>query len=273
MQRREFLAASTAAAIGVFAAGQSSRAAELTERQVIDLRVYHFASAEKQAAYEKFLAEAAIPAYNRAGVEPVGVFKAKAADNKGEITKGVRIAEDNTDLYVLLTHKSGESVVSFEYTLAADAAFQAAGKGILDAPQKDPAFTRYESTILFAFDQCPTVQSAGKSPTRLIQLRCYESHDSEKALKKIHMFNEGGEIAIFKRCGMTPVFFGQALAGAKLPNLTYALGFDDEAAQKAAWGKFGKDPDWQKISKAELYKDTVSNITNIILRPAAGSQI
>ncbi len=269
MKRRQFLAVS-AAALAAVAAHPAVRAAEAPgEQQGIELRIYHFASAEKQKAFEKFLAEVAIPAYNRIGIQPVGVFKMLARDN----TKSPKLETDSTDLYVLLPHKSAESLLTMETRLAADEAYQKAGAPILMCPQKDPAYTRYESTLMLGFTHCPTVQQISRAETRILQLRIYESHSSEKALKKIQMFNEGGEIAIFKRCGMQPVFFGQALAGAKLPNLTYMLSFDNEEAQKAAWGKFGQDPDWKKISKDDYYKDTVSNITNLILRPAAGSQI
>jgi hypothetical protein len=72
---------------------------------------------------------------------------------------------------------------------------------------------------------------------------------------------------------MDPVFFGESLIGPKLPNLTYMLGFDDMDAKEKAWSKFRVDPDWLKLKANTYYKDTVSNITNIMLRPASCSQI
>ena len=36
---------------------------------------------------------------------------------------------------------------------------------------------------------------------------------------------------------------------------------------------FKADADWKKLSKDDEYKETVSNITNLLLRPATGSQI
>ncbi len=62
-------------------------------------------------------------------------------------------------------------------------------------------------------------------------------------------------------------------AGTKLPNLTYMLGFESEEALKAAWAKFGQHPDWLKLRNDPLYRDTVSTITNLLLRPTGGSQI
>ena len=72
---------------------------------------------------------------------------------------------------------------------------------------------------------------------------------------------------------MQPVFFGETLVGTKLPNLTYMLVFDDMDARKANWAKFLADPAWKKLRSDPAYKDTVSNITNIFLRPAPFSQI
>ena len=107
----------------------------------------------------------------------------------------------------------------------------------------------------------------------MFRLRIYEAHSIERGQKKVEMFNEGGEIEIFRDCGMNPVFFGETLVGPKIPNLTYMLGFDSMEALTAGWGNFMVHPDWQTLRKDESYKDTVSNITNLVLRPAAGSQI
>ena len=38
-------------------------------------------------------------------------------------------------------------------------------------------------------------------------------------------------------------------------------------------GRSTQDPEWTKLKADPAYADTVSNITNLILRPAAGSQI
>jgi hypothetical protein len=54
------------------------------------------------------------------------------------------------------------------------------------------------------------------------------------------------------------------------------LSFPDMAALEASWEKFGADPDWKKLSNDPKYKfdpPTVSNITSLVLRPLACSQI
>ena len=260
MKRREFIAASTFAGLSL-AAPRAAQAASTgsQNKELIELRLCHFADAQHQKQYIDFLVNAAIPALNRQGVRPVGVFRPKP--------------NEDTQLYVLIPHKSAESVVTLLPMLAQDAAFIETGTPIWQTPKSDPVYTRYESSLMLAFDSAPKVEVHSRAANRLMQLRIYESHNMERALKKIEMFNEGGEIAIFRRCGMTPVFFGQTLIGDRQPNLTYMLGFDNEEAQKTAWDRFGKDPDWNRIKNDEQYKDTVSNITNLILTPVQGSQI
>jgi len=69
------------------------------------------------------------------------------------------------------------------------------------------------------------------------------------------------------------VFFGQSLVGTRLPNLTYMLGFDDMDSKEKSWDRFRNDPGWKKLKAEPYYKDTVSKVTNILLRPALCSQI
>jgi hypothetical protein len=89
------------------------------------------------------------------------------------------------------------------------------------------------------------------------------------------MFAEMGEIEIFRRAGLTPVFFSRTLAGPRMPSLVYMLVHENTAARDKSWDAFRNDPDWKKLSATPGYTDPeiVSNITTILLRPAAYSQI
>ena len=270
MQRREFLTASATTAAAAVSVGTSAllAAEPPAAKQLIELRTYRFPSPKKREAFEQFWGEAAAPALGRAGVGPAGAFKLLAKDNAA-----LKLTEDANDLYVLLPHKTAESFVALQRRLAADEAYQAAGRSVLGAAKSDPAYARYESSLMLAFDDCPQVSAPAKSESRVLQLRIYESHNEERAKRKIHMFNEGGEIAIFRRVGMHPVFFGETLAGSKLPNLTYMLAFEDEAAMTTAWNAFRGDAEWKRLSGDPSYKDTVTTITNLVLRPVKGSQV
>jgi hypothetical protein len=138
----------------------------------------------------------------------------------------------------------------------------------------DPVYTRIESSLLAAIEGMPKLEKPDAGKPRLLNLRIYESHNERAARKKIEMFNKG-EIAIFRRVGLTPVFFGEAVIGALVPNLTYMLVFPDEDGRKAAWDKFRGDPEWIKLKAIPEYadKEIVSHITNRILTPTQYSEI
>lgn len=267
MRRRDFLTASAAAFVAAPIFARAQQGAAPAARQYFELRTYHFATAEKQSAFESFLKDAAVPACNRAGVEPVGAFKPFAKDNAQ-----LKLTADPLDLYLLLPHNSLDSFLSLPGKLAVDAAYQEAGKPILTAPKSDPAFARYDTTLLLAMESAPRVTATEKSDTRLFELRTYQSPNEERAINKLAMFN-AGEIPVFTRAGMTGVFFGGAIAGDNLPKLTYMVTHDSADNVKSHWSNFGKDPDWKKLSGNPSYKDNVSKIINIFLRPTAGSQI
>jgi hypothetical protein len=111
-------------------------------------------------------------------------------------------------------------------------------------------------------------------PARIFELRTYESPTNATLQRKIKMFEEG-EIAIFRRCGLLPVFFGGTFIGRNMPSLTYMVAFDDMAAREKAWNTFRANPEWVKLrSRPELADaEIVSNISNAILRPLPFSPI
>lgn len=258
MKRRDFLAAGClAATASMTQAVNTARAAE--GRQYLELQHYELASAEKQKAFDAFLANAMIPALNRLGVSPVGVFK--------------MAADEDANLWVLLPHGSLESVATANTKMLADAKYVQAGNDVLNCPKDNPACVRMTSALLLTFTQCPKVEAPSKKDSRLFQLRIYESHNTIMAKRKIEMFDKAGEIPLFRQTGLNPVFFGESIVGGKMPNLTYMVGFDDTDAQTAAWDKFRQHPEWKKLSADPYFKDTVSTITNLVLRPTAASQI
>lgn len=262
MQRRDFLATSMAAGIGAVMANELAQATESGQggrKQLLELRRYQIASAEKRDRLEHFFAELAIPLWNRIGIQPVGVFR--------------HLEGDDPSLFVLLPHNTCETIVKEMAALLSDSQVRAGGKAVLEDSFEDPTYQRVESSLLLAFDGVPRVEVPSKAQTRIFQLRIYESHNLTKHLKKVEMFHAGGELETFRRCKMNPVFFGQALIGSKLPNLTYMLGFDSPEAQKEAWEAFTNDPQWVVLREKPEYAQTVCNITNILLSPSPASQI
>jgi len=266
MKRRQFLtAAATTTGLAATLPTWLTRAAESRSgpsRQFYELRRYHLRRGPMQQRLDDYLREGALPALNRLGVEPVGVF---------DVAHGA----DSPAKYVLQPYASLEVFLAAHQKLGADPAVRQSA--LAAAPPNDPPYLRVESAFLIAFEGMPRLevppQTAAKKP-RLFELRTYESHSQPANWKKIEMFNEG-EIGLFRRTGLTPVFFGETLVGSKLPNLTYLLVFDDQASRDKNWATFVADPEWKKLSTTPGYTDAeiVSNISNLFLRPTPYSQI
>jgi hypothetical protein len=259
MKRREFVASSVVAA----AAGASYVQAEESKQQYLELRKYVTLYGSKKGLLDQYLSQAAIPAWNRLGIKPVGAFS-------------VRYGQSDPTVFVLLPHPSMESVVNSSRQLLADTKFREDGKEFLEVSSSDASFFRIESSLMKAFTHMPTVEvpeAVQGQRGRIFELRIYESHSEIKAKKKIEMFNEGGEIAIFRNTGLYPVFFGETIIGTKIPNLTYMLAFKDMEERDKNWRTFISSPEWKELSANTEYSDTVCNISDLILSPKGYSQI
>jgi hypothetical protein len=88
------------------------------------------------------------------------------------------------------------------------------------------------------------------------------------------MFHSG-EFEIFQKNGFSQVFYGDALIGERLPQLTYMLSFSDSADMDHKWENFRADPEWKALSASPkfAFEAIVSNISNLVLTPTAFSQI
>jgi hypothetical protein len=281
MKRRDFLAASCAAGLAglsadALAQDEQSRQrrtarpqgaarpqgqAQGQTRDIYELKMYKCASAQQAKGVDAFLEKAMIPALNRLGIQPVGVFHEREA-----------VAEPT--IYVLLRHRSARTVTTTTASLLRDETFLADGAAFLDAGNENRAYQRIESWLFLAFEGMRQLETPSKKDTRVFQLRIYESPSVKTGQKKIEMFNVG-EIDIFRKTGLNPVFFGEAIVGVKVPNLTYMLGFDDADAQNKAWQTFVKHPEWLELRAKPEYADKkiLCGITNILLKPAPYSQI
>lgn len=261
MNRRKFIAA--AAASGASAMALSLNAAETDNRCFFELIRYESLNNSQKGRLDQYLQKAAIPALNRLGIEPIGVFRPRYGAN-------------GSDTFVLIPHQTFESFLTAKDKIAQDPQYQQAGAELIDAEMSNPLFYRHETSLLRAFTHLPTLNVPahikGKAG-RQFQVRIYESHSPEKAMLKIEMFNEGGEIALFKETGLNPMMFGETLAGQRMPNLTYILAFESMEEQTAAWQRFINSEGWQNMKDLPRYKDTVSSITDFILTPTGCSQI
>ena len=244
--------------------GSNNQNREKPKPELYELRLYHLRRGPQVKAMHDFFREVALPAMTRNGLGPIGFFEVLAGP-------------DNPTIYMLIPHKSLESFATASARVNADAEFQKAGAGFLSAPATAPAYMRIESSLMVAFDGIPKLvvpaAAAGNKP-RIFEFRTYESHSKKANKKKIEMFNNG-EIAIFRRLGIQPVFFGETIIGNRLPNLCYMVTFESLAAREKCWAAFGPDPEWRKLSSTPGYADAeiVSSISSFFLRPTAYSQI
>ena len=263
MRRRGFLLAAGAAVLMVPQVFAQEGAGK---RELIEIKTYACSSVGKRDALMAVFDQALVPALNRQGIKNVGVFW-----TSGEVNEGNAAYE--TNVFVVIPHPTMDSFVSGDQRLLADARFVQDAAAIFNAPMKDPLYDSCSSSLLLAFATCPQVRQVTAAADRLLQLRIYNSYTIERNARKVAMFEQGGEIGIFRECGMEPVFFGQALAGDRLANLTYLLGFADKETKETAWKRFRDHPSWNKLKADPQYKDTANKITNILLRPSKGSQL
>ncbi len=269
MQRRTFLTSSlAAAALGAVPAGAHSQAAPAVSdgkgRLFYELRRYQLSGGPQRKLCDDFFRDTLVPALNRLGITPVGVFD-------------VTIGPETPSIYVLMPSASLETLVTVETRLAQDVVYLKAGAPFLNAPAIEPAFVRMESSLLQAFEKIPGITlpaaTAANGP-RVFELRTYESPSDQDHKRKVEMM-QSGEEAIFAKAGFTQVFYGDTLVGSRLPNLTYMLSFESMAERDKHWNAFRTAPEWKAMSSEPRYafESIVSSITNVILTPTAYSQI
>jgi NIPSNAP len=231
--------------------------------QYFELIRYDLYPDDRASRVEDFYREAAIPAFNRFGINTIGVFKPIYGGN-------------NNQLYILIPHSSLEAVYYDNEKLLADREVLTKGSGFLNSLLNDAPFIKMEKTVLRAFDELPEIRvpiNLSSEETKIYEMRIYKSPGLSAAKRKIQMFNEGGELEIFIKTGLQPLFFGETIIGRNLPSLQYMLVFANMEAREKNWAEFENHPDWKKLKTNPNYINIVSCITDIILKPASYSQI
>jgi len=261
MTRRNLLSGVAASAL----AGAAAQAAEGQAANVyLELKYYqlHNSPEDQSEHLTGFLRDGYAAAVAKAGGKLIGAF-------------GNHIGMEAPYVIALTEY---DSLGAFQTTiekLKGDSHYQHA-LSALTSRQGYP-YQREESSLLRTFDGFPkplVSDAPERHSPRVFELRRYESPTEVTLARKLKMFN-GGEIAIFQKLGMRPIFFGETIIGPHMPNLVYMLSFDDLAAREELWRKFGSDPDWKKLSAPPDVHDSeiVLNISNAILQPLKFSPI
>lgn len=248
------------AVLSLFVVVTAEKAAAAPPRAFYQLTVYHYNTVEQEQVLDNYLQQALLPALHRINIKSVGVFKAIANDTV--VSKKI---------YVLVPLTSLNAVTEVANKLLSDKEYQAKGNSYLNAVYNSAPYSRMETILLQAFALAPSLEVPQlKSPKkeRVYELRSYESATEKIFKNKVHMFNEGDEIGLFKRLNFNAVFYGEVIAGGKMPNLMYMTSFENKADRDEHWKNFGADPYWKKLSAMPEYKNNVSHIDIIFLRPA-----
>lgn len=259
MNRRAFTVASAGAASASLASAAGPK------RAILEMGLYRLRnSADGQTQrVTDFLRETLLPALRRAGTGPVGCFRNLMGGPEGPF------------ILWITSYPGWAAIGTVEDKLAADKQFV---KGLeVFGTRPGLNFVRFENTLLRGFETMPDIvppPSGEGRAARVFEIRTYESNSSVTLHRKMKMFDDG-EIGIFRRLGMNPVFFGETVVGRNRPNLTYMLAFDDLGHREKAWRAFASDPEWQKMRLLPGLSDAevVSNIHNYMVSPLPFSQI
>ena len=229
------------------------------KREFYQLTVYQYSSPTQETVLSNYLKNALLPALHKIGYKNIGVFKSLSNDTSAVKT-----------MYVYLPIKGLEDQTTIAEKLGKDAVYQSAGAEYINAVYSTPSYTRMEVILLKAFPLAPQMQlpklTAPKNE-RVYELRSYESATEKIFANKVHMFNEGNEIDIFKRINANAIFYSEVIAGSHMPNLMYMTCYENKADRDAHWKAFGSDPAWKTLSALPEYQHNVSHIDITFLQP------
>lgn len=234
-------------------------------REFYAIQVYYLQDAAQEQRVDQYLQQAYLPALHRLGLSKIGVFKPHGNDTSS-----------NRRIFVLVPFKKLDQFVNLQQNLLKDKAFTAASEAYHGAAHNAPNYKRMETIVLQAFTGMPVSEKpALKSEVagRVYELRSYEGATERLYAKKVDMFNRGDEIGLFKRLGFNAVFYGEVLAGSRMPNLMYMTSFENMQERDAHWKAFSADPQWKELSAKAEYKNTVSKSDIFLLQATPYSDI
>src|SRR5436309_7888728 len=141
MKRREFIKGSVAtSSMAVVSLRELSSAeaerAPAANQEYFELRAYRLKSGASRASLDAYLETALIPAVNRLGSKPVGVF---TQQERSGPPAGTEVRDPNT-LFVLIPYHSVESWATAASRLSADEQYQKAGADYFNLPKTSPAY-------------------------------------------------------------------------------------------------------------------------------------
>jgi hypothetical protein len=221
------------------------------------IQVYHCTTTKQIENIDAFLKNTFLPYLHQNGIEKVGVFAPlnndTAADKK---------------LYVWVPFKNIQKLDELDQKIEALDPMGNAPIIHLETADGSLPYTRIEKIITRAFKfqpQYATTSTLTKSSSRVYEYRSYESPTEAMHLKKVHMFNEGGEVKLFASLNFNAIFYSKVIAGSRMPNLIYMTSFNSMEDRNAHWESFREAPVWKKISVAPEYLNSVNRNETILM--------
>ena len=272
MKRRQFLTTACAAGLAAATMRSATAAQPSSSPHFLDFRMITFPNAQKLEAYTKYYGDVMVPTIARHGISPVGLFVADFNLNSKERNYNQKY---DSVLFSLISHPNFDSTQDLAGKMRTDAAYLEAAAAITQgATSRDPLFAAHERMLLRCFPEFPAIKVPSLAPNRILQLRMYRSHSFERSRAKAQQIaKQDGALQLFEECGIKTVFMSTTLYGAFMPSLVFMLYFESEEQKNDAWAKFVNHPEWKKLAADPAYADSVTEVINIFLKPAPGSQI
>ena len=227
------------------------------QQEIYELKVYELFQSSSIKNFNAYFEDHYIPTLSDKGIQNVGVFSEVSEDLPRKI-------------YVFVPYANMEEYQKVTSDLSSDAELQQASSALNSLDK--PMFNRYQTSLYIAFDGMPKMIKPDNK-NRFYELRTYESHSEDAYRRKVNMFNEG-ELDLFAELDFGSVFFGDKIAGDRMPCLTYMLSFESLQERNENWDKFRVHPTWTKLKNDPAYKNSCcSSITRAFLTPMPYSQL
>ncbi len=222
-----------------------------------EIKVYHFKTPVQEGILDSYLKSAYLPMLHKKGFTNVGVLKPIETDTA------------DRKIYVFIPFKNWKALETFNASAEEPNAFATNNQDYTNAAYNKAPYSRVETIILTAFVTRPhpsAIKLTGERAKRVYELRSYESPTEALNFNKVRMFNSG-ETDLFDRLNFNSVFYGNVIAGSKMPNLMYLTTFNDKADRDKHWDAFGKDAQWKDLSTRKEFQNSVSKAEITFLYP------
>jgi len=233
---------------------------QATEPDYYVLKVFTLEDPAQELLTDTYLKDSYLPALKNRHISQVGVFKLRPEAQK----------DSTRQVFVLFPLSTLNELASLEEDIFRDESLRNTANPFINAPHDQPPYVRMETVLMKAFKDMPKMRPSmaeGAREDRVYELRSYESPTDALYRNKVHMFNEGGEVALFETLGFNAVFYADVLAGAKMPNLMYMTTFKDMATRDRLWKDFVASAKWQELSNEPFYQNNVSHADILLLYP------